>query len=159
MIEAPQGITNALGQFLCAEQSGRFDYPALGVQPFRLDRIEPGTFDRQGTPDESDATAAGFDLAVVVPYPVPYRLTAVPRGVVPNEHQCRLPTPGGFVAAPAEKGSGDRTDRSPVEKAQPDLVRLGEQQPIAGQRPLFRIVVRDRLLDQPQGLIRFRPGV
>jgi len=101
-----------------AEQPRRFDHSALGVPPSRLDRVEPGTFDRQETPDQSDATAAGFDPAVVVPYPDPHRLTAMPRGVVPNE-----------------------------------------QQPRASQRPLLRIVARDRLFDQPQRLIRLRPSM
>src|SRR5439155_3122565 len=68
--------------------------------------------------------------------------------------------------APGQVLGGQRADGAAVDEPQPGLLlpaaaRLGPagQQPVAGQRLGIGVVLRDRLLDQPQGPVRLRPAV
>lgn len=43
---AVQGLTNPIGQFLFGQGTDWFDDAPLGMSPFRLNVVEPGTLDR-----------------------------------------------------------------------------------------------------------------
>src|SRR5215212_4625346 len=164
-VRAPVGVADAVGEFVCGEQGVGFDDPPLAVDPGRLDGVEPGALTRQVAGDEADALPALLDVAVVVADPVADLLADVPGGVVPD-HQERLLAGGLELAAtPVQVVDGHRADGAAVDEAQPHPVggilrgRVGaQQQAVAGQRLGVRVVLGDRLFDQPQPVVLLDPG-
>src|SRR5215212_5055737 len=164
-VRAPVGVADAVGEFVCGEQGVGFDDPPLAVDPGRLDGVEPGALTRQVAGDEADALPALLDVAVVVADPVADLLADVPGGVVPD-HQERLLAGGLELAAtPVQVVDGHRADGAAVDEAQPHPVggvlrgRVGaQQQAVAGRRLRVRVVLRDRLFDQPRSGILLDPG-
>ena len=143
-----------------------FDDAAFAVDPGGFDGVEPGALDRQVAGDDPDAVAALLDLAVVVADPVAHLVADVPGGVVPDQEQRLLAVGVELAAAPVQVVDGDGADRPAIDEAQPHLVggvlvgRVGaQQQAVAGQRLGVRVVLRDRLFDQPQSVILLDPGV
>jgi hypothetical protein len=91
---------------------------------------------------------------------------AVPGGVIPDQQQGRLAVRLESVAAPGQELGGDRTDRTAVDEAQPDVFVPAaswrgrpDQQAVAGQRLRVRIVLGNRLLDQAQRPVVVGPGM
>src|SRR4030065_2605988 len=83
-MSALEGSTNAVSQLLDRQGAIRFSDPAFAVHPLRLNRVEPGAFDRQEADQNADALPAAFRLAVMLADPGPDGLADVPGSVVPN---------------------------------------------------------------------------
>ena len=77
--------TDPVSQLLRGHDALWFQHRALPVGPFRLDRVQPGTFRGQSARENADATSPLFDLAMVFAYPGLDPLTGMPRGVVPHQ--------------------------------------------------------------------------
>src|SRR4030067_1871032 len=139
-MSAIEGSTNAVSQLLDRQGAIRFSNPAFAMHPLRLNRVEPGAFDRQGADQNAAALPAAFSLAVMLADPGPDGLADVPGSVVPNQGQHPLAHRLQLLTAPCQKLSGDRTHRTTGPKAQQHLlghrVRLrwsAHQKPIASQ--------------------------
>lgn len=162
---AAQGSVDAVSQLVGGQETVGLNHLALAVNPFGFDGIEPGALGRQLAAEEPHALASRFDLLIMGADPGAHGATDVPGGVVPDQQQrrravCRQP-----VTAPGEELRGDGAERTVLDTAQQgslaplaSVVPGAQQQPIAGQGLGIRVVARDRLLDQAQGLV-VRPGV
>ena len=82
---AVQGGADAVDEVSCGEESSRLDDAALGVEPDRLDGIEPGALDRQVAVDNADANCRLLDLAIVRADPGTDLGADVPGGIVPDQ--------------------------------------------------------------------------
>ena len=160
------GVGDAVGAFLDGEQAVGFEDAAFAVDPGGLDGVEPWTLDWQVAGDDADAVTRLLDLAVVVSDPVTDEVADVPGGVVPDQEQRLLAVGVELAAAPVEVVDGDGADRPAIDEPQPHPVggvpvtRVGtQQQAVTGQRLGVRVVLRDRLFNQPQALICLDPGV
>jgi hypothetical protein len=71
-------------EFGSTQQAVRFRYRTLSVDPFRFNRVKPRTFARQVADDDAHALRTPLDSPIVLAYPVPYGLAAVPRGIIPE---------------------------------------------------------------------------
>src|SRR4051794_11520352 len=159
------GVGDAVSEFVRGEQGIGFDDASLAVDPGGLDGVEPGALTRQIAGDEADALPALLDQAVVVADPVADLLADVPGGIVPD-HEERLLAGGlELAAAPVQVVDGDGAHRAAIDEAQPHLVGgilcggVGaQQQAVAGQRLGVRVVLGDRLFDQPQPVVLLDPG-
>ena len=132
------------------------------MHPFGLNRIEPGTLGGQQARENADAFATLLDLLVVRMKPGTDQLTAVPGGIVPDQHDNPLARLGELLTAPVQELCGHRAHRPVLHKAQPHLLcrRCGrEVEAITGQGFGIGIIRRDRLFDQPQRLIGGTPGM
>ena len=150
-------------EFSGTQQSVWFRYGPLAMDPFRFNRVEPRTFAGQVADDDAHPRGPPLDLLIVLTYPVPHGLAAVPRGVVPEQQQGREALGCELGGAPREKCDGDGTHRTPRDKAQPHLGRLRRprphQQAITGQRLGIGVIRRwGQLLELGRGL-RVRPTV
>jgi hypothetical protein len=144
-------------KFGSAQQPIRFRHGPLAMDPCRFNGVEPRTFARQRAHDKAHACSTPLDLLMVVPYPVPHRLAAVPRGIVPDQQQGGEALCREACGAPRQEIDRDGTHGAPRDKAEPHLVRLvwprPDQPAITGQRLGIRIVRRRRqLLDFGRGL-------
>src|SRR4030066_2011223 len=164
-MSAIEGSTNAVSQLLDRQGAIRFSNPAFAVHPLRLNRVEPGAFDRQEADQNADALPAAFSVAVMLADPGPDGLADVPGSVVPNQGQPPLAHRLQALTAPCQKLSGDRTHRTTVHKARQHLLghrlrlrRPAHQQAIAGQGFPFGVFRALDLLDQAQRFVRFTPG-
>ena len=154
------------GEFGHVQQAIGFHDLALGMKPRRLDRIEPGALDRQGTDNQAHAAAALLDLMIVPPQPGTDELGVVPGGVVPHQQHGALAARRGLCGAPRQDVDRDGADRPAVDEAQPEFLGTAPvsvpgagQEPIAGHRFGVGVVARDRLRDQPQGPALILPGM
>src|ERR1700730_11176646 len=117
-ISTPKVGTNPLSKLFGSEKSIAFDHVAPGMNPFRLNGIEPGAFRGQKQRQNTHALALGFDQTVMLSYPGPHDLTDMKGGVIPDQQ------PGGLSfglqtgTTPFQKLSGDVTDRTTGRKAQ-----------------------------------------
>jgi len=163
-VDTPETRTDPLGDLVRRQQAGGLDNPPLAMHPFRLDRIEPRTLRWQRTDDDPHPCLPALDRPVVLPDPSPHGRADMPARIVPHQQQRRFPFCGQSVAAPVEELRRDRTDRTTVHEAQPQLlvalpdsIPLSHQQAVTGERLRIGIAMSDRLLDQAQWLIRLRP--
>ena len=131
-----------------AEQARGFDNGTLGMDPLGLDRVEPGTLDRQRAGQDAHALALLLDLPMGRPDPGAYGLTHVPGRIVPDQrphgNAQRLP----LGAAPVQELGRERADRAADDEAQPDLLCLlgaPQHEAIAGQGFGVGIAFGDRL--------------
>src|SRR5262245_58878130 len=112
--------TCAIRDLVGREQAVRLDDGALAVDPLRLDRVEPGMFDRQGPGQDAHALTLLLDPPVVGADPRPHRLADMPGGVVPDQgpraHAQRLQ----LETTPGHERRRHGADGTPVDKAQPD---------------------------------------
>src|SRR5881392_2085371 len=106
-IGTPKMGTNALSQKLGRKQPIGFDHGSLAMNPFWLNRVEPGTLRRQTKRQDADALALGFHLGVVFAYPGANDLAHMPGGVVPNEQPGRFSSGLQLVTPPLQKLRGD----------------------------------------------------
>jgi hypothetical protein len=97
---------HAVGYLLSGEQARGFDNGALGMDPLGLDRVEPGTLDRQVADQDAHTAALLLDLPIVRPDPGTDGLTDVPGRVIGRS----APTPG-RPAPPAWGSASPRTER------------------------------------------------
>ena len=165
VVRGVEDCTGAVGQFVGAEETTRFDDFALGVDPVWLDRVEPGASAWEIAGDDADASAVVLNLLVVVTEPAANLLAHVPARVVPGHQEGSLAESFQSVTDPLQEPRGYRADGSAVDEAEPDLIadspiglREPEQDAIAGQRLRVGISARDPLLDEAQRSIRLRPG-
>src|SRR5215211_1563160 len=161
-----EGGADPRAEFGRAEQPGGFDDAPLAMRPLGLDWVEPRALTRQIAIDDPHAPAGGFHLPIVRADPLAHHPTPMPRRIVPHQQQRLLPCDGQLVAAPRQKLGCACADGSARYAPQPS--RLGavtircspaDQQTVAGQRFRVRVVLRDRLLDQPPGLVGLCPRV
>src|SRR5215210_5839137 len=164
-MEAAVGVADAISELADRQEAIGFADAPFAVDPLGLDGVEPGALAGQVAGDDAHAPASLLDLAVVVADPVADLMADVPGGVVPDQQQGLLPGRVERAAAPIQVVDRDGADRPAVREPQPDLVRgvpVGrvrpQQQPIAGQRLGVRVILRDRLLDQPQPVVLLDPG-
>src|SRR5262245_15541315 len=155
--------TNPVSDLLSAEQPSRLDDGALAMDPLGLNRVEPGTLDRQIARQDPHAVPLLLDLSVLCTDPSAHAFTHMPGGVVPDQP----PHPHtGFLqprTAPAQELLGDGADRPALDETQPDLLRLSDlaqQHAVTGQRLGIGIVLGFLLLNQAQRAVRgVRPGM
>ncbi len=102
---------------------------ALAVNPVRFNAIEPRTFRRQLTNDDSHTTFP-FCLSVMSTNPVSHFAADMPRGIVPNQKQCFLTLLLQLLNYPRQKSYGYRRNGPPLDKPQPYLFSVCSQQPI-----------------------------
>lgn len=159
-----EGGTDSLLQFLRGEQPGRFEDAALAVDPQRLDRIEPGALAGQEAGNDAHPARA-MGALIVGADRLADRPAAMPRGVVPDQHQGGEARRGQVLAAPRQELGGDRTGRAAIHEAQPDRrgggvrgIARPHQQPVAGQGLGIGIVLGHGLFHQPQRRV-LGPGV
>src|SRR5260370_10686164 len=76
---------HAVGHLLSAEQAGRLDDGALGMDPLGFDRVEPRTLDGQIARQDAHALSLLLHRAGMRADPGADRLTYVPGGVVPDQ--------------------------------------------------------------------------
>ncbi len=113
--------TDALGKLRGRKQAVGFDHIALGVDPFGLDWIEPGTLLGQKQGQHAHPFAVLLDLLIVLPDPGAHLFTVMPGGVVPDQQ------PGGFAlrvqsrATPVQKLRRDFADRTTCHEAKRHL--------------------------------------
>jgi hypothetical protein len=111
----------------------RLDNRFLAVHPMRLNAIEPGTFGRQLTQQDSHFSGA-LCRAIMRSQPRTHLLRDVPTGIIPNHQQSLFAFSLQLLAQPLQKRDGQRRDRTPRDKAQPQLARIRAQQPVTSQR-------------------------
>src|SRR5215467_1864021 len=95
--------THALGQRVCGQQSVRLDYGPFAMDPFRLDRIQPGALRGQQAQHDPTTQLSRFDPAIVRTKKAAHSLTDVPRGVVPNQQQGPLARSSQPITAPDQE--------------------------------------------------------
>ena len=74
-------------QFVRTEQAVWFRDGTLAMDPFRFNGVQPRAFAGQGADHDAHALSTPLDLLIVLAYPVPYGMTAVPGGIVPDQQQ------------------------------------------------------------------------
>src|SRR5439155_1671223 len=110
--------------FVCAQQPVCFRHRALAMDPFRFDGVEPRTFTGPLADHEADAHGALLHLPIVLAYPVPRGVTAMPGGLVPEQQQRRAALRRELGGAPRQTIDGHRTHGAPRDTPQPHLVGL-----------------------------------
>lgn len=80
-----KGGTNPLCQLLSRQNAVWLNDPPLAMQPLGFNRVQPRTFDRQRTDQDTDPLTGRFDLTVMGSDPSPNRLTDVPGGIIPDQ--------------------------------------------------------------------------
>jgi len=121
LIGLVEGVADAFGQFMCRQHAVWFDDSSFAMHPHRLNRIEPGTLDRQGADDNPHTVSALFDELIVRVEPRPHRLTEMPRGIVPDQHQDFFAGRLQFVTTPAQVLDGQGTVGVALSEPQPQL--------------------------------------
>ena len=127
--------TDALGHFLAGQEPRRFDDGPFPMRPLRLNRVQPGTLDRQETDDDAYALPLLLDLSVVRSDPGAHQATQVPGGVVPHQQPDRNVLLGELPTAPLQELCRHRADWATGDEAQPDFLwrgGLAHQQAITG---------------------------
>lgn len=124
-------------EFGGTQQAVRFRYRTLPMDPFRFNRVEPRTFAGQVADDDTHAHRTALDPLIVLAYPVPHGLAAVPRSVIPDQQQRGEALGGELGRAPRQKIDRDGAHGAPGHKPEPHLLGLGrlrpQQQAITGQ--------------------------
>lgn len=145
-------VTDPLGEFPGSEFARRLDNRAFAVQPARLDRVEPRALGRQGADEEAD-TPRTFRVAIVRPNPGPDGRASMPRGIVPDQNPGRLTFRVQPGTGPGQELGGESRDGTVLDKAQPDVVRIGPHHAVTGQRFGLGIVLVGGPFEQAQGLL------
>src|SRR5262249_44234188 len=98
---------------------------------------EPRTFAGQVADDKAHARGTSLDLLIVLAYPVPHSLAAVPRGIVPDQQQGCKALRRELCRAPRQEVNRDRAHGTPRDKPEPHRTWLWcttpHKQPITGQ--------------------------
>lgn len=140
-------MTDTRNQFSCSKLAFGFHHCPLPVHPMRLNAIQPGAFGRQ-LADEDSYAFRSFGFAIVCPYPAPYCLGEVPRGIIPDNQQSFFPFFGQLSRQPVEPLGRQTRYGPPLNKPQPNLFAVSSQHPIAAHglrgwgRPLRRVLYK-----------------
>ena len=107
-----------------------------------------------------------FYLTVMFSDPMAYSLTDMPGSMIPDQNQHRFPDSLQVLATPGEEMLGQDAIGITFDKGQPDgfipfrlCIDPAYQQTVASQRFGSRIIFRQGLFHQPQGVISFSPGI
>lgn len=148
-------------EFSGTQQAVWFRDGPFPMDPFRLNRVEPRAFARQWADDDAHALGPLLDLLIVLADPVPHRMAAVPRGVIPAQQQRGEALCHELGGAPRQEVDRDGAHGPPRDKAQPHLVRLlppwAHQQTITGERFRIGVLWRWRQLLELGGDLRVCP--
>lgn len=141
LIGSPIVSKDALDQLLSGQQAVGLDDIAFAVDPFELNRVQPGALGRQQEGQHTHAPACLLDLLVVLADPVANGLTLMPGSILPDQEPGEPALLEQTLAAPLQKLRGDRTYRSSSDKTEPHLLTPGfvrrpflPQHAITGQR-------------------------
>jgi len=115
---------DACFQFVRTQQAVRFRDSPLPMDPFRFNGIEPWTFAGQLADDKAHTAYTPFDLLIVLAYPVPHGVAAVPRGIIPDQQQRGEALSCELCRAPGQKIDRNGTHRAPGHKPEPHLLAL-----------------------------------
>src|SRR5215212_11686100 len=148
----PEHPAHPVRKLVCSEQPLRLDDFALGVNPLRLDRIEPRTLLRKQATDDPHALAALFDAAVVPPNPPSHLLGDMPTRVVPDEKQDLLAHRLELFQAPLKKPGGYRAYRPPIDEAQPRLIYSRQVESVAAYSLRLGVFFCNRTLAEAKRL-------
>lgn len=151
------GCTDPLREFIRREQTCWLDHAPFAMDPMRLDGIEPRTFHRQQTRHNPHAAVA-LDPLIVLANPLSDFVTAMPRGVVPDQQPRRLAHRLQPIAAPRQELRRDPADGPPIHEPQPESLPFRPEHPVARQRFGVGVRLGNRRLHEPQGLV-VAPGV
>src|SRR5579884_4826 len=158
--------TNPPGQLRGGEQPIGFDDRALTMDPFRFDRIEPGTLRGQKQRENAHAFPCLLYLPIVFTNPGTNDLAVMPGGVVPDQQPRAFALPFQLGAAPVQKLRCDITHRAPIDEAQRHLIAQGSlgwpalpQHPIARQSFGIGIMLLPGLFHQTDGIIARLPSI
>src|SRR2546426_3916687 len=126
-------------EFGGTQQTVRFRYRTLPMDPLRFNWVEPRTFAGHVADEEAHALRTALDPLIVLAYPVPHGLAAVPRGVIPDQPQRGEALGCELCRAPGQKIDRDCTHRTPGHKPEPHLLGLllrlrPQQHGITGER-------------------------
>src|SRR5678816_2082242 len=116
-------------QFGGTQESVRFRHGPLAMDPFRFNRVEPRTFAGQVADNDAHTRATLLDLLIMVAYPAPHGMTAVPGGIIPDQQQGGEALGGELGRAPRQKLDRDGTHGASGHKPQPHLVGLLRPRP------------------------------
>src|SRR5712691_7101839 len=116
---------DALSQLFGGKQSIGLDDIPLAVDPFGLNRVEPGALCWQQKGQNPHAFARLLDLLIVLPDPGANGLTLVPGCIIPDQEPMGFALLDQTLAAPVKELRGDRAHRSSADKTQPHLLTLG----------------------------------
>jgi hypothetical protein len=134
----------------------RLNNCTLAMPPARLNRIQPGAFDRQ-LGDDDPHSAIGLGLTVMLFDPLAHLTRDMPRSIIPNQQPCLLPVAANCSQpqreTPWSGGSPDALGQSATA-----LIGGWPQQPLTSQRHWIRIVLLFLKLDQSQRFIWRRPS-
>lgn len=109
--------THSFSQLASSQQPITFDDIALGVDPFGLDGIEPGTFAGQKQGENAHAQVFLLDRLVVLTNPGPYQLAVVPGSIIPDQQPTGLANRLQLGATPLQKLGRDNADRTTIHEA------------------------------------------
>ncbi len=161
-----KGRTNPLCQLLSRQNAIWLNNPSLAMQPLGFNRVQPRTFDRQRTNQDTDPLTGRFDLAVMGSDPSPNRLTDVPGGIIPDQGQDRFAQGSPFGATPFQKLDGNGADGSTIDETQPHLFlrfRFSQaptnQQAITSQGFALRVIFGLFQLNQTERFSSDAPSV
>src|SRR5450759_4623336 len=162
-IRTAVGIAHTLGKLLGGKQTVSFHHPALAVQPFGFNWVEPGTFGGQVTDQYPHTITLSFMLHLVVVFsdPLSNLFTHMPRCVVPYHHQHSLAPLPQFTAAPLQVAGGHCTYWPAIHKAQQHFIHILFRQPQPVTSNCFRVHLTFGyfFLDQAQRLLLLGPTV
>src|SRR3954469_4427625 len=145
---------------MSAEQTIGLRDTALAVHPLGLYRVQPRALGRQiAAYDPHAPLAALLHFPVVLTYPLPDLLANVPAGVVPHQHQHLLAHRRQFLRAPRKELGSYPAYGASVHEAQPRLLKLRHEQPVAGDGLRLGVIFGERLLDQARWPPIPAPGV
>ena len=144
--------TDPLGEFPGGEFARRLDNRAFTVQPARLDRVEPRALGGQAADEEADAPRP-LRALIVLPNPGPDGRAGMPRGIVPDQDPGRLTFRLQPRTGPGQELGGEGRDGAVLDKAQPDVLRVGAHHAVTGQRFGLGIVLVGGPFEQTQGLL------
>src|SRR5512134_3673591 len=107
-------------QFGLGQEVLRFNDRALGMNPVRLNPIQPRALNRQWT-DHNPHAVGLRGLTVMNANPAAHFLAPMPTSIVPYQQQGSLALSPQWFAEPAEKGGGQVTHRTALYEAHPYL--------------------------------------
>ena len=165
-IGATEMSTNAFSQLLCRKQAIGFHNGLLRMDPFGLNRVEPGTLGGQKERQDANTFASLFDLLIVLPNPTPNHFAHMPGGIIPDQEPVPLALGSQTLTTMLQKLDADRTHRAAGHEAQPDLRAVGilrrallPQDAIARQGLRVGIAFFPGLLDQANRSFLALPGM
>jgi hypothetical protein len=89
-----------VGQLPRGEDASSLDHATPAMDPAWFQRVQPRAFDRQRADHDTHSGLLPLHLVVVLADPGAYRLTPVPRGVVPDQEQRPFAMVGKLAATP-----------------------------------------------------------